>query len=76
MQELLEGYFHEKLITNKEENQERKEAKQTFFEAIIKELLEEKSRHKDSIRWLEQVALQKNMDMALSLASIKNRKMP
>lgn len=65
MQELLEGYFHEKLITNKDENRERKEAKQTFFEVIIRELIKEKSRHKDTIRWLEQAALQKKYGYSL-----------
>jgi len=73
LQELLEGYFHERLITNKEENQEKEEAKQQFFEIMIKELAQEESRYKDTIKWLEQAASQKKYGYGLIISEYEKQ---
>lgn len=73
LQELLEGYFCEKLSTNKEENQERIEAKQAFFESMIRELAKEQDRHKETIRWLEQASVHKKYGYNLIISEYEKR---
>jgi len=73
LQELLEAYFNEALITNRSEQQIKAEAKQSFFETIINELNQDKIKYEDSIRWMEQVASQKKYGYALIIAGYEKQ---
>lgn len=59
LKELLEEYFNEKLITNKNKRQEKSEAKQQFFDEIVHELSQDQSKNDDAIRWIESIAYEK-----------------
>ena len=65
LQELLETYFDEKLITNKNERQGKAEAKQQLFDSIINELIQNKNKFANAISWIEQVAYQKKYGYSL-----------
>lgn len=65
LQELLEAYFNEKLVTNQNDRQEKNEAKQQFFDTIINELVQDENKYTDAIKWIEQVACEKKYGYGL-----------
>lgn len=55
LEELLDAYFDEKLVTNKQEKREKQKNKKEFFQKILHWAIEAYGEKSDCVRWLEVV---------------------
>ncbi|MDD6490595.1 MAG: TIGR02679 domain-containing protein [Clostridia bacterium] len=72
--DLLETYFGEKLITNKEYKTEKINEKSDFFSAIIKRISSEYGDECSSVRWLENIRKNKNYGYKLIISEYEKSK--
>ena len=69
LQELLGTYFNETLVTNKNERQEKTEARRDFFASIRDELAaQNESKYANASRWIEKAVCEKKYGYGLMLA--------
>ncbi len=69
LQELLETYFNEKLLTNKNERQEKTEGRRDFFDSIRDELAaQNENKYANASRWIEKAVCEKKYGYGLMLA--------